>query len=329
MLLLRRAAAACSTSGRPHVSIHPPGPSSRQHPACSRGVRAHAAAVDDDTTGGGDGDDETASPGRPLRVERLLANLGYGKRQECAALVSKGRARHVDGRRLKVGEKITHDDLVLDGEALDPAFPLVVLLNKPVGYVVTSPEDTKISDPKVYDLLPFRFGQRRPFLSSVGRLDKATSGLLLLTDDGKLVQRINAPRRGIWKVYEATLTAPLVGKEADKAVEKFASGKLKLVGDTSPLMPARLEVVDAGGGLRVRVSVCEGRYHQVRRMFTAIGHEVVALHRASVGGLTLGDLPEAEYRLLSLEEVGAVFDGPGGDEVLGRRAAKQLPAASG
>ncbi|KXZ56284.1 hypothetical protein GPECTOR_1g249 [Gonium pectorale] len=260
-----------------------------------------------------------AVAGRPLRVERLLANLGYGKRREVSAWVKKGRVTLRDGGRLKVGDKVSWADVLLDEEELDPPSPLAVILHKPTGYVVTSPDDENIPDPVVYDLLPYRFGRRRPFLSCVGRLDKDTSGLLLLTDDGALLHRINSPKRGIWKVYEATLADPLTPKQAEAAARKFASGTLVLEGDTTPLLPASLERT---GERTARVSICEGRYHQVRRMFAALGHKVVALHRVSVGGLTLGSLPESEWRHLTPQELDLVFTGPSAEEVL-------APAASG
>ncbi|KAG2450498.1 hypothetical protein HYH02_004999 [Chlamydomonas schloesseri] len=268
--------------------------------------------------GGGDEDDEeddgeAVSAGKPMRVERLLANLGYGKRRECQQMVKKGHVVRKDGGKLKVGDKVAWSDLELEGgEELDPPGPLLLALNKPTGYVVTAPDDENIPDPVVYDLLPYRFGRRRPFLSCVGRLDKDTSGLLLLTDDGTLLHRINSPKRGIWKVYEATLADPLSPKAAEAAAKKFASGTLMLEGDFAPLLPAKLERT---GERTARVAICEGRYHQVRRMFAAVGNKVVALRRVSVGGLPLGDLPEGEWRYLSPAELEAVFGGPSSEDI--------------
>src|SRR3546814_215925 len=117
-----------------------------------------------------------------------------------------------------------------------------------------------------------------PVLSSVGRLDRDTSGLLLMTDDGALLHRIISPRARVVKVYEATLAEDLRGDEA--AV--FASGALILESDTAPVAPAQLEVL---GPRHARLAMTEGRYHQVRRMFAAQGNHVLTLHRVSVGGL--------------------------------------------
>lgn len=277
-------------------------------PSSHRTTRASALKDDDD-----DDDDGAEAPGKPLRVERLLANLGYGKRKDCQKFVQRGQAVRKDGKKLKVGDKVLQKEILLDGEELDPPFPLVVMLNKPVGYVVTSPDDERIPDPKVYDLLPYRFGLRRPFLSSVGRLDKATSGLLVLTDDGQLVHSINSPKKGIWKVYEAMLGSPLQGNDAKAAIKRFASGAMMLAGDQHALLPAKLEMLS---DTQARVSICEGRYHQVRRMFTAIGSEVIALRRVSVGGLSLDGLAESEWKYLSAADVEKLFNGPTTDEVM-------------
>ena len=109
-------------------------------------------------------DDDDTSPAhtqlhqqKPLRVERLLANLGYRARKECAAMIKRGQlVLSATGQRLKVGDKALASELLLNGEPLDPPPPLTLLLHKPVGYVVTSPDDEKVQDPKVYDLLPYR-----------------------------------------------------------------------------------------------------------------------------------------------------------------------------
>ncbi|KIZ06053.1 ribosomal small subunit pseudouridine synthase A [Monoraphidium neglectum] len=199
-----------------------------------------------------------------------------------------------------IGEKVRASEVLLDGEPLDPPSPLTVLLHKPVGYVVTSPDDERVLDPVVYS-------RRRPFLSAVGRLDKETSGLLLLTDDGQLLHRIKSPSKRIWKVYVATLDAPLSAKEAAAAARRFASGTLTLEGDRSPLLPAALSVLE--GGTTAEVALAEGRYHQVRRMFAALGRKVVSLHRRTVGALTLEGLPEGEWRHVTPTDLELVFGG--------------------
>jgi 16S rRNA pseudouridine516 synthase len=137
-------------------------------------------------------------------------------------------------------------------------------------------------------------------LSSVGRLDRETSGLLLFTDDGQLLHRIISPKAKITKVYEATLAEDLRGDEG----ERFASGTLMLEAENEPLAPATLEVL---GPRLARLAVTEGRYHQVRRMFAAVGNHVQTLERVAVGGLSLGGLPAGEWRMLGADDIAAIF----------------------
>ena len=135
----------------------------------------------------------------------------------------------------------------------------------------------------------------------MGRLDKQTSGLLLLTDDGDLLHRIISPKRHVAKVYRATLARPLQGHEA----ALFASGDLLLEGEDKPLSPALLEPISE---TEARLTVTEGRYHQVRRMFAAVGNHVEALHRERVGALSLpDDLAPGQWRLMTPDEIAAVF----------------------
>jgi 16S rRNA pseudouridine516 synthase len=142
---------------------------------------------------------------------------------------------------------------------------------------------------------------RDPALSTVGRLDRDTSGLLLFTDDGALLHRIISPRAHVTKIYEAELARDLRGDEAGL----FASGRMMLESETEPLEPARLEVL---GPRRARLAITEGRYHQVRRMFAAVGNHVETLHRASIGGLALDErLAPGAWRALAADEVAAIF----------------------
>jgi 16S rRNA pseudouridine516 synthase len=226
-----------------------------------------------------------------VRLDRLLANLGYGSRRDVVQWLRDGRITHVDARSLGVADHVAHDDLRFDGEPLDPAPGLLVMLHKPVGYTCSTRDPGRL----VHELLPPRFRLRNPILSSVGRLDRDTSGLLLLTDDGALLHRIIAPKSQLAKIYEVTLAADLRGDEA--AV--FASGGLLLESETRPLAPVGLDVL---APRRVRVSLHEGRYHQVRRMFAAVGNHVATLHRVAIGGLELGDLPPGAWRMLDAAE---------------------------
>jgi 16S rRNA pseudouridine516 synthase len=173
---------------------------------------------------------------------------------------------------------------------------MLLMLHKPVGYTCSTKDVGRL----VYELLPPRFRLRSPVLSSVGRLDRDTSGLLLMTDDGALLHRITSPKSQLPKVYEATLASDLRGDEA--AV--VASGTIMLDGETEPLAPATLEVL---APRRARVTTVEGRYHQVRRMFVALGNHVEALQRVRIGGMALDGLAPGEWRLLDEPDRARLF----------------------
>ena len=237
-----------------------------------------------------------------MKLIKLLANLGYGSRKEVQRLIRAGAVTDDLGNVLDEGDFPPHAAIRFRGEALDPPFPLLLMLNKPDAYTCSA------DDPgaTIYDLLPPRFGLRNPMLSPVGRLDKDTTGLLLLTDDGQLLHKIIHPKSGCLKVYQAVLDRPLEGHEA----ALFASGELVLKSETKPLLPARLEILDEK---QVRVTLHEGRYHQVRRMFAAAGNHVLALQRIAIGGLHLpADLAEGGWRELTADERARIFGGTPG-----------------
>jgi len=239
-----------------------------------------------------------------FRLDRLLANLGYGSRRDIHALARLG-AITLDGVDLTDADKriaVTPDlpaRMRVDGAPLDPPPGLALMLHKPLGVTCSHKE----AGPLVYELLPARWRRRDPAISTVGRLDKETSGLLLMTDDGALLHRIISPKAKLAKSYVATLARPLTGDEGGV----FAAGTLMLEGEDKPLLPAVLEVL---GPTEARVTITEGRYHQVRRMFAAVGNHVEALHRDRIGGLTLpADLEAGRYRLLDAGDVGRIFGG--------------------
>ena len=232
-----------------------------------------------------------------MKLVKLLANLGYGSRKEVQRLIRAGAVTDDTGRRLAENEVPPHAAIRFRGEELDPPAPLVIMLHKPCGYTCSADDPGSV----IYDLLPERFARRNPALSPVGRLDKDTSGLLLMTDDGQLLHRIIHPKAGCLKVYHAVLDRPLEGHEA----ALFASGELVLRAESKPLLPAKLEVL---GEKEARVILHEGRYHQVRRMFAAAGNHVLDLRRVAIGGLALPeDLAEGEWRPLTAAEQAAVF----------------------
>lgn len=231
-----------------------------------------------------------------MKLVKHIAGLGYGSRREVIALLRAGRVTDADGAVLGERDTIEHARIRLDGQALDVAPGFIAMLHKPVGYTCSTRDAGRL----IHDLLPPRWRARNPLVSSVGRLDRETSGLLLLTDDGALLHRIIAPRAQVAKVYEAELAQDLRGDEA----ALFASGGLMLDGEATPLAPARLEVL---APRKARLTVCEGRYHQVRRMFAATGNHVQALHRSAIGALELGELPVGQWCVLDAGQIERIF----------------------
>ena len=237
-----------------------------------------------------------------IRLDKLLANLGYGSRREIAMFAQAGRFL-LDGARIAhVDERIalTPDlpaRLTFYGEELDPLPGCVVMMHKPLGVTCSHKE----AGTRVYSLLPDRWQRRDPAFSTVGRLDKETSGLLLLTDDGAFLHNVISPKRNIAKRYRTTLDRSLRGDET--AI--FAAGTMMLEGEKTPLLPAALDVVSEREAM---LTITEGRYHQVRRMFAAVGNHVVSLHREAIGGLVLPeDLAPGEFMVLGEEEKAGIF----------------------
>jgi 16S rRNA pseudouridine516 synthase len=237
-----------------------------------------------------------------MRIDRLLANMGYGSRRDIERIAGNGRVV-LDGRSVEdVSARIavTPDlpaRMQIDGERLDPPPGLIVALHKPLGVTCSHKEAGAL----VYDLLPPRWLHRDPVISTVGRLDKDTSGLLLLTDDGALLHRIIAPKSHVAKRYRVELARPLKGDEA----ALFGAGGLMLESEDRPLLPADFAPLSERSGL---LTLHEGRYHQVRRMFAAIGNHVETLHRDRIGALELPhDLAAGQWRLLGEADVAQIF----------------------
>ena len=231
-----------------------------------------------------------------MKLVKLLANLGYGSRSHVEGYLRKGVVTDINGRVLGTKDFPPHGEILFKGEPLDPPAPLTLMFHKPAGYTCSTddPGDT------IYDLLPARYALRNPVLSPVGRLDKDTTGLLLMTDDGQLLHRLISPKHHVPKTYQVVLDRPLEGHEG----ALFFSGELVLRGEDKPLLPATLEVL---GEKEARITLEEGRYHQVRRMFAAAGNHVVELKRVSIGGLALpDDLQEGEWRILGSTELGVI-----------------------
>jgi 16S rRNA pseudouridine516 synthase len=225
------------------------------------------------------------------RLDKFLCDSGVGSRSQVKVILKSGRVT-VDGRPEKdAARKIDPktQTVCLDGEVLGGYRRIVVMMNKPAGFV-TATEDPV--EKTVMELLPAQL--RNMDLKPVGRLDKATEGLLLFTNDGDLLHRLISPKKEIPKVYYAQHE----GRAGEEDMAAFAAGLT--LRDETQCLPAKLEPLGPGESL---ITVCEGKYHQVRRMMASRGMPVTYLERREEGPLTLGDLPRGQVRELTEEEI--------------------------
>ena len=228
------------------------------------------------------------------RLDKFLCDSGVGTRSQVKVILKSGRVA-VDGKPEKDSSRKIDPNtqtITLDGEVLGGARRIVAMLNKPAGYV-TATEDAR--DKTVMELLPAEL--RNQDLKPIGRLDKATEGLLLFTNDGDLLHRLISPKKEVPKVYYAQHE----GTAGEEDVKAFAEGLV--LRDGLNCLPAKLEPMGPGESL---ITVCEGKYHQVRRMMASRNMTVTYLERRQEGNLTLGDLPRGQVRELTEEEINSL-----------------------
>lgn len=217
-----------------------------------------------------------------MRLDKYLSDAGAASRREIKQLIKQG-AVTVNGAPAKAPEQqvLDTDEIALHGEPVEGRRIVVLMLHKPAGYV-TSTDDPR--DPTVMELLPAKY--RAWDVAPVGRLDKRTEGLLLLTNDGALAHRLISPNSNVEKVYYARHE----GNTDDEDVRAFAEGLT--LGDGTLCKPAKLEPLGPGES---RVTLTEGKYHQVRRMLASRGCPVLYLRREKEGNISLGDLPRGAF----------------------------------
>ena len=228
------------------------------------------------------------------RLDKFLCDSGVGTRSQVKAILKSGRVT-VDGKPEKDNSRKidpASQTIALDGEVLGGKRRIVAMLNTPAGYV-TATEDPK--DRTVMELLPPEL--RNQDLKPIGRLDKATEGLLLFTNDGDLLHRLISPKKEVPKVYYAQHE----GTAGEEDVAAFAEGLV--LRDGLHCLPAKLEPLGAGESL---ITVCEGKYHQVRRMMASRNMTVTYLERRQEGGLALNDLPRGAVRELTPHEIASL-----------------------
>mgnify|MGYP002518771593 CR=1 FL=1 len=225
------------------------------------------------------------------RLDKFLCDSGAGTRSQVKLILKAGRVT-VDGKVIKDNScKVDPEkqEICLDGEVLGGKRRCVVMLNKPAGFVTATEDPVERT---VMELLPA--DMKHLDLKPVGRLDKATEGLLLFTNDGDLLHRLISPKKEVPKIYYARHEGTATAED----VAAFAAGLT--LRDGTVCLSAKLEPLGAGESL---VTVCEGKYHQVRRMMASRNMTVLYLERRQEGNLTLGDLPRGQVRELTEEEI--------------------------
>ena len=224
------------------------------------------------------------------RLDKFLCDCGIGTRSQVKQILKSGRVT-VDGKAVKDGAMKVDpaaNAITLDGESLQKEGRVVLMMNKPAGFV-TATEDA--AERTVMELLPAEYRNK---VKPVGRLDKQTEGLLLFTDDGDLLHRLISPKKEVPKVYYARHE----GTATEEDVKAFSAGLT--LRDGTVCLPSTLQPLGEGESL---ITVCEGKYHQVRRMMASRGMTVLYLERRSEGGLSLGDLHRGTVRKLSDLEI--------------------------
>ncbi len=229
-----------------------------------------------------------------MRLDKYISGAALCTRKEAAKILSSGRVT-VDGKTVRDGKFQVTDSaaVTLDGKALSYSEFLYIMLNKPAGYI-TATEDAKRGEPVVCDLIPDELRHRG--LSPVGRLDRDTTGLLILTDDGASTHRALSPKHHVAKTYRFTSEPPLTEEMAKKIEAGVDIGERDGLGRVILTAPAKIN--------GDTITITEGKFHQIKRMFFAVGGEITSLSRIEFGGIPLdGELPEGKWRYLTDDEI--------------------------
>lgn len=229
------------------------------------------------------------------RLDKILANMGYGSRKDVKKIIRDGRVTVNSSTETKNSSKVNpYEDIIcIDGIELEYREYIYLMLNKPQG--VVSSTDDPIS-PTVLDLIHDEYLIFSPH--PAGRLDKDTEGFILLTNDGKLSHRLLAPKNRVGKTYYVEVEGLL----EDSHIKDFEQGLV--LDDGYKTLPAQLEILESDFASKAKLTIVEGKYHQVKRMFRAVNMEVVYLKRLAIGNLELDeDLELGEYRELTEEEI--------------------------
>lgn len=230
-----------------------------------------------------------------MRIDKLLSNMGFGSRKEVKKLLKSGAVK-IEGESVSTGKEHVDPDsqmVTVHGEAVEYKEFIYLMMNKPPG-VISATED--LEQETVVDLLEMEDAIFNPF--PVGRLDKDTVGLLILTNDGKLSHQLLSPKKHVPKTYFARVA----GEVTEEDIRAFSEGVT--LDDGYQTMPAQLNILAAGEESRIELTIMEGKFHQVKRMFEAVGKKVTYLMRIQMGKLTLDEtLKQGEYRELTEDEI--------------------------
>jgi 16S rRNA pseudouridine516 synthase len=240
-----------------------------------------------------------------IRIDKLLSNLGYCTRSNVKQWVIQNKGNIIindtEVTTLNLSSKVDPKEVIIHGEKIHAIPPIIV--NKPEGFICSRKREEK-EVKIIFDLLPEKFlSLKNPVLSIAGRLDKFASGLVILSQDGDLVNKIISPikkhrKKVLPKVYEVTTFFPFSGKE----ISIFNSREILLKNEKYPLQPVNFEIIDPSQN-KAKLTLYEGRYHQIVRMFYHIGNKVKTINRIQIGPISLNNLKIGEWRYLTPEEV--------------------------
>jgi pseudouridine synthase len=236
------------------------------------------------------------------RLQKLMARAGYGSRRSCEKIIAAGRV-NVNGRRARLGQKAdpSKDLIEIDGQQISFEKTVYIVLNKPVGVISSTADELNQGRPTIRDLVNVP-GHLYP----VGRLDKQSQGLILLTNDGKLAHRLTHPSYGHEKVYHVVLE----GNISDEKLDQWRRGGLRLDGRRTA--PAKIDIKDRSDrSSRLAITLREGRKRQIRRIAAMLGHPVSRLERLNIGPIGLGDIAPGQWRYLTEAEIAALHESVG------------------
>lgn len=230
-----------------------------------------------------------------ITLARALSKLGIASRSQAAGLIKLGKVK-VENKTVRspdVWIDPTKEKIALDGKVLKSEGKIYLALNKPVGIVTTRSDE--LGRKTVYDLLP----KELPWVFPIGRLDKDTSGLLLLTNDTRFGERVTNPFEKVAKTYEVRLNKPLLGSDI-----RLLESPMML--DDGTLLQAAVIVINSSDNVSCSITIREGKNRQIRRMLATLGYEIVALKRLRIGSIQLGSLKEGEHRRLTAKEQASI-----------------------